>query len=268
LLPVVGNDNAVPGGIADTTALVAHPEVVQCIRAELRRRRVARQDIDDAIADVQVECIEAARTREAVYSLAQCKALATTVAVHWAVDRVREAEVRSKYDTGFCEDADAHLRPTLRWEHRDPIDTKRYLAVLKDLFESGQMPEHGEEILQGVADEVPHEVIAAAIGVSTTVVRNRLARMRSKFRARLAALGMLPLVLLVVGALIWPASPPYVSAPRTTPSADPAAPVCSVLLRDGGAPPPLSKNRPPPSDEIAPCPVNQMGDARFPRAAP
>jgi RNA polymerase sigma factor (sigma-70 family) len=267
-LPHVGNDNAVPGGIADTTALVAHPEVVQCIRTALRRFRVARQDIDDAIADVQAECIEAARTRETVCSLARWKALATTVAVHWAVDRLREASVRSKYEADFCDDADAFLRPTLRWEQRDPIDIERFLAVLKDLFESGQMPEDGEEILQRVADEVPHEVIAAELGVSRTVVRNRLARMRSKFRARLAALGMLPVMLLVLGALMRPASAPYVSAPRTTRSADSAAPVCSVVLRDGGAPPPPSKNRPPSSDEIAPCPLNHMGDARFSRAAP
>ena len=188
--PVPANDNAVRGGIPDTTPLVAHPDVVRSIRAKLRRYRVAQQDIDDAIAEVQAESIEAARTRSTPCNVAQWKALATKVAVHWALDRLREAKVRSKYDAGLCDDADAYLRPTLHWEHRDPVDTKRYLAILKGLFDSGQMPEHGEEILQGDADAVPHAEIAAELGVSTTVVHNRLARMRAKFRARLAALGM------------------------------------------------------------------------------
>ena len=99
--------------------------------------------------------------------------------------------MRDKYDAGLCDDADAYVRPTLHWEHADPVDTKRYLAVLKELFDSGQMPEHGAEILWGEAEEVPHAEIAAEIGVTTTVVDNRLFRMRARFRARLAALGML-----------------------------------------------------------------------------
>jgi DNA-directed RNA polymerase specialized sigma24 family protein len=226
---------------------------VRSIRAALRRYRVAQQDMDDAIADVQVECIEAARTRAAARSLAQWKALAKAVAVHWALDRRREAKVRSKYDAGLCDDPDAYLRPTLRREHADPVDTKRNLAVLRDLFDSGQMPEYGEETLQGEADEVRHEEIAAEIGVRTSVVRNRLYRMRSKFRTRLVALGMLSLVLLVLGALRWPGREPDVSAPRTT-RVDAAPPVASVPERDGGATTRASENRLRSSDEIAPLP--------------
>jgi DNA-directed RNA polymerase specialized sigma24 family protein len=267
LHPRAGNDNATQGGIPDTTALVACPDVVRCIRTTLRRHGVARQDMDDAIADVQAECIEAVRTRRAACSLAQWKALAATIAVRWALDRLREAKVRSKYDVGFCEDADAFVRPTLHWEHLDPIDRKKYLAVLKDLFDSGQMPEHGEEILQGEADEVPHEQIAAEIGVSTTVVDNRLYRMRSKFFARLAALGMLSVVVLLLGVLVWPVGEPDVSAPRAT-RADAAAPVGSVFAKDGGVIPALPENRRPPSEEIAPFPLNQVGGAKVPRLAP
>jgi DNA-directed RNA polymerase specialized sigma24 family protein len=243
-----GNDNATAGGIPDTTPLVAHPDVVRSIRAVLWRHRVARQDMDDAIADVQTECIAAARTRAAARNLAQWKALGTTVAVHWALDRRRDAKVRSKYDVGFCDDADVYSRPTLHWEHVDPVDRKKYLAVLKDLFESGQMPEHGEEILEGVADEVPREEIAEEIGVSPTVVRNRLYRMRATFRARLAALGMLSVMLLLLCALFWRAHEPVVSAPRT----NSAPPVNRLPSTDGGTPPRPRENRPRPSDEIAP----------------
>jgi DNA-directed RNA polymerase specialized sigma24 family protein len=245
------NDNAVPGGIPDTTRLVAHPKVVESIRATLRRYRIAQQDMGDAIAEVQAESIEAARTRRTSRSLAQWKTLAMTIAGHWALDRRREAKVRSKYDAGLCDDADAYPPPTLHWEQRDPGDTRRYLAVLKDLFDSGQMPEHGEEILHGVADEVPREDIAAEIGVSTTVVRNRLYRMRSTFRARLAALGILTLLVLFLSALLWPVGEPNVSAPRTTPT-HLTPPVGTVPGIDGGAFPDTSENRPRSSDEIAP----------------
>jgi DNA-directed RNA polymerase specialized sigma24 family protein len=248
------NDSAVPGGIPDTTPLVAHPKVVRSIRAALRRCRVAPHDMDDAIAEVQCESIEAARTRGTPRSLAQWTALANTIAVHRALDRLREAKARSKYDVALRDDADVFVRTTLREGHADPIDTKTYLAVLKDLFDSGQMPEHGEEILQGVADEVPQEEIAAEIGVTTTVVRNRLYRMRSTFRARLAALGMLSLVLLLLGVLLWPIGKPDVAAPRTTPT-HPTPPVGSVSGMDGGASPDTSGNRPRPSDEIAPFPL-------------
>jgi DNA-directed RNA polymerase specialized sigma24 family protein len=247
--PGPGNDNALSVGIPDTTHLAAHRDVVRRIRATLRRYRVSSQNMPDAIADVQTEAIEAARTRGMPRGLAQWKALARTIAVHWALDRLREAKRRSKYDAGLCDDADAYLRPTLHWEHRDPVDTKRYLAILKDLFDSGQMPEHGEEILQGEADEVPHGEIAREIGVSTTVVDNRLSRMRAKFRARLAALGMLTLLLLLF-ALSSPVVDVAAPAPEAMP-AKPPPPACTVSAWDGGTPP-RSKNRHPPSEEIAP----------------
>jgi DNA-directed RNA polymerase specialized sigma24 family protein len=239
--PVPGNDNATRGGIPDTTPLVARPDVVGSIRATLRRYRVASQEMADAIAEVQAESIETARKRGMPGSLAQWKALATTIAVHWALDRLREARVRTKYDAGLCDDPDAYLRPTLHWEHTDPVDTKRYLAVLEELFDSGQMPEHGEEILQGDADGVPRAEIAAEIGTSENTVGCRLFRMRARFRARLAALGMIGLVLLLLSALLAPADRVGAARPQTKPAeTTPAA--GSVPAWEGGAPPP-SKNR-------------------------
>ena len=246
------NDNAARGAIPAATALVAHPDVVRHIRATLRRYRVAPQNMNDAIADVQKESIEMGRTREMPRSLAQWKALSATIAVHWALDRLREATVRRKYDAGLSADADAYLRPTLRWEHRDPVDTKRFLAILKELFDSGQMPVDGDEILQGIADEVPHAEIAAELGVTTTVVHNRLFRMRATFRARLVALGMLTLVLLL-GALLAPETEVAAPAPRATPE-QPAPPASRVSAWDGGTPPRLD-NRPLPSEEIVPSPL-------------
>jgi DNA-directed RNA polymerase specialized sigma24 family protein len=244
--PLAGNDNATRGGVPDTTPLAAHPAAVQCIRATLRRYRVTPENMADAIADVQTESIEAARAGAMPANLAQWKSLVRTVAVHWAIDRLREAKARKKYDAGLCEDADVYLRPTLHWEHRDPVDTKRYLAVLKELFDSGQMPEDGDEILQAEADGVPHADIAAELGVTQTVVDNRLSRMRARFRARLAALGLLTLVLLLMAALMAPVADVAAPAPQVEPSAEPAS--------EGGTPP-VETNRHRPSEEIAPFPL-------------
>src|SRR5260370_24841636 len=105
------------GGIPDTTPIVARPDVVRCIRATLRRYGVAWQDMPDAIAEVQTEAIATARTRGMPCRLTQWKAVVGTTAVHWALDRLREAKRRSKYDAGLCDNADAYLRPTLHWEH-------------------------------------------------------------------------------------------------------------------------------------------------------
>jgi DNA-directed RNA polymerase specialized sigma24 family protein len=189
----------------------------------------------DAISEVQANSIEAARTGRMPAGPAQWKALAATIAARWASDRLREAEVRGKYDAGLCDDADAYLAPTLHWEHRDPVDTKRYLAVLGELFESGRMPEHGAEILWGEAEQVPHAEIAAEVGVTETVVDNRLYRMRRTFRARLAALGLLTLLALLLAVLAAPVGEVSAPAPREKPT-EPAAPVRSVPASDAGTP--------------------------------
>jgi hypothetical protein len=105
---------------------------------------------------------------------------------------------------------------------------------LKDLFDSGQMPELGAEILQEEADEVPHAETAAELGVSETVVRGRLFRLRAIFRARCASLGLLTLMLLLVLALLAsvggtgraPQPEPVEPVPpvRALPRPDPVAP--------------------------------------------
>jgi DNA-directed RNA polymerase specialized sigma24 family protein len=235
------NDNATRGGALDTTPLVARPDVVKYVRATLVRYGVASQDMPDAIADVQADAIEAARSGRMPACVDEWKALAVTIAARWAIDRLREAESRGKYDAGLCEDADRYMRPTLHWEHRDPVDTKRYLAVLKDLFDSGQMPEDGEEILQAEADEVPHAEIAAELGISETVVDNRLYRMRAKFRAKLITLGLLTLLMLLLAALA------SVGGTGRAPQMDPGEPTEPVrhLPESGAIAPPATNSTSP-----------------------
>jgi DNA-directed RNA polymerase specialized sigma24 family protein len=233
------NDNAAILAIPDTTPLAADPRLGRYLRATLRRYSVPWQEMDDAVADVQVAAIQVARTKRMPAHLGEWKALMVTIAVRWAIDRLRHREVVFLHDAGPCEDPDAFLSPTLEWEERDPIDTKRYLAALKDLFDSGKMPEHGAEILWGVADGVPHEEIAAELGISRSTVDNRLFRMRVKFRTRLAALGMLTLMLLLAALFAVPLGGVMAPAPQSPP----ASSVDAGQAEDGGASPDVAQSR-------------------------
>jgi DNA-directed RNA polymerase specialized sigma24 family protein len=209
------NDNATRGGVRDTTLCAAHPDFVRYVRATLARRGIPQRDMEDAIADVQADAIAAARRKRMPANLEEWKALGVTIATRRAMKRRRKLKVTRKYDAGPCEEPDRFLGPTLHWEQRDPVDTKRYLAVLKELFDSDEMPEDGEHILQGEADGVPHEELAEELGISPKAVGMRLVRMRDRFYARLATLGMLVLAMLMLFAM-WNRDSGDVAAPAPT----------------------------------------------------
>jgi DNA-directed RNA polymerase specialized sigma24 family protein len=203
--PESSNDNGTSVATPDTTHMLADREVVHYIIGTLRRYHVQREDLADAVGDVQADALEAARRGRMPANREEWKALATTIAARQQIDRLREEEVRDKYDAGLVvEDPDAYEKPTLHWEQRDPVDTKRYLQVLKELFDSGQMPEDGAEILWGEAEGVPQKETAEELGIGETTVSNRLSRMRATFYRRLAELGMLVILGLIAVALGGP----------------------------------------------------------------
>jgi hypothetical protein len=157
-----GNDNAHLRGAVDTTLLANHPAFIQRVRRTLIRQG-RRNYLEDDIPEVQTRAIEAARVGPMPPDLPRWKALGRLIAKLYAIDERRKWEVRVKYDTGLCEDPDAH-GPIEVERGRDPVDTKRYLAVLKDLFDRGEMPDMGGEILWDAADDVPQEETAAETG--------------------------------------------------------------------------------------------------------
>jgi DNA-directed RNA polymerase specialized sigma24 family protein len=183
-----GNDNAHPGGAADTLVLANHPEFLERVRRTLVRFG-RRRSLEDDIGEVQVRAIEVARNGPMPPDLPRWKALGRLIAKLYAIDERRKWEVRKKYDTGLCEEPDAH-GPIEIERGRDPVDTKRYLAVLKDLFDRGEMPEMGAEILWDAADDVPQEETAEELGLSERQVRFRLHQMRDRFAQRLVVLGL------------------------------------------------------------------------------
>ena len=207
------NDNVHLGGIPDTTPFAVHPEFVNAITGALVRHGRRGQQLEDDVPEVQMRTIEAARQGPMPKTLAEWKALGGTIAKRYAIDERRDAKARAQHNVGLCEDPDEH-GPLVRASARDPIDTKRYLAVLKELFDSGQMPEMGGEILWGVAEEVTQREIAEETGLTEGQVEYRLKRMRKLFAARIAELGMLVL-LVAVGVAV-------------------AGPVGGIAVNDGG----------------------------------
>jgi DNA-directed RNA polymerase specialized sigma24 family protein len=199
--PGSSNDNGTSVATPDTTFLLTHDSVVRPVVGTLKRYGVEPQDMSDAIAEVLTLALEAARRGKMPADAGEWKALCTTIAARWAIEGLRDLEVRDRHEDGLCEEPDAYMKPTLDWEGRDPVDTKRYLAVLKGLFDSGQMPEGGAEILWGEAEEVGQDETAEELGICQATLRSRLFRMRQIFRERLAELGMLT-ILVLVGAML------------------------------------------------------------------
>jgi DNA-directed RNA polymerase specialized sigma24 family protein len=183
-----GNDNVHLRGAADTTILANHPAFIQRVRRALIRFG-RRKYLEDDIPEVQTRAIEAARVGPMPPDLPRWQALGRLIAKLYAIDERRKWEVRTKYDTGLCEEPDAH-GPIEVERGRDPVDTKRYLAVLKDLFDRGQMPDMGGEILWDTAEDVPQEETAEETGLGVRQVESRLRRMRGLFAQRLVVIGL------------------------------------------------------------------------------
>jgi DNA-directed RNA polymerase specialized sigma24 family protein len=193
------NDNAFPRRLLTSpSALLAHPELTRAIEGTLIQTGWPRTELPDGVAQVQMRVLEALRRKPLPVDLGEWKALACTIAKRMVIKDRQRAKKRSRYDTGLSDGADDHA-PVERSPGRvaDAVDLARQRRVLEGQFEAGDMPEHGEAILEGVVDGLSAKEIGAELGLTESAVKNRLARMRKLFKAKLAALGMLTLMMLV-----------------------------------------------------------------------
>ncbi len=162
------------------------------ITGVLRASGVRKQDVTDRIQDVYVRVLRAFEKGTAIPdSTETMRALCVTVAKNLVIDAQRRAAVRKGHLTERCE-PDEHTPLEYGVEQRDPVDAGRQLEVLAQLFREGRMPEHGVDILEGVASRCTHEEIGADLGITAQAVKGRLGTMRNVFRARMARLGMWP----------------------------------------------------------------------------
>ena len=193
------NDNALPKRLpTNPNALLAHPEVTRAIEGTLLKHGLARQELQDGVGQVQMRALGALQNKPRPADLGGWKALCCTIAERLVLkDRKREAK-RGLYHEGLSDEADDHA-PIARspGKEEDPVDLGRQRKVLEGQFEAGDMPEHGDAILDAVAAGESYRDIGAELGLTEAQVRRRLARMRKLFKAKLASLGMLALMMLL-----------------------------------------------------------------------
>jgi DNA-directed RNA polymerase specialized sigma24 family protein len=183
-----------PGGDDPVARWLPHPDNARAICAALAANGMPEQDIEDGMQDVFVKALEAFRKGARMPAdLREMKAFCAAIAKRHAVAATRKAARRARLgDAGPC-DAD-ELAPLEHGapERRDPVDAGRQLEVLAQLFREGCMPEHGVDILEGVACGCSYEQIGAALGITDRAVEGRMGTMLAAFRKRLAQRGLLP----------------------------------------------------------------------------
>jgi RNA polymerase sigma factor (sigma-70 family) len=171
---------------------LTHPEVTQTLLATLTTNGIEPRNLEDAIQDVHVKVLASFQNGAPVPSdLDAMKALCATVARHHAIDTLRRRRA-SKLDVRFTGDPERHALPEPTRRTRDPVDARRQLEVLRDLFREGKMPERGADILEGVAWGVTYDQLARELGISHRAVEGRLRTMRRLYRARMSRLGLWP----------------------------------------------------------------------------
>lgn len=171
---------------------LTHPKVTEAIRAALSVNGFGASELEDGIQDVYVKVLAAFQNGARVPStLEAMKALCGTVAKHHAIDALRVSQT-PKPDDELTGDPDRYPPLGQADEARDPVDARRQLEVLRDLFREGRMPEHGFAILEAVAAGCSFVQIAEELGTTERTVRVRLERMRCLYRGRMKKLGMWP----------------------------------------------------------------------------
>jgi DNA-directed RNA polymerase specialized sigma24 family protein len=171
--------------------LLTHSDVAGAIIHALLTQGFRKQDLPDGLQDVYLKALQYFQSTPAPTELPRMMALCAEIARNHAIDLARKADVRKRDLLAPCA-REEYWPPEVDTKQRDPIDAGRQLEVLAQLFRERRMPEHGVEILEGVASKCTHEEIAQDLGITDRAVEGRFDTMRRIFRQRMARLGLLP----------------------------------------------------------------------------
>ena len=166
-------------------------ELEKLVQYVLRRHGYPAYELRDGLQEVRLRALEWFVHHEPPGDLEGMKALCASIAKRHAIDCLRRKEGReARGHVGLCDDADEHELPRPSGSQRDPVDAGRQLEVAAGLFREGKMPEHGVDILEGVACACEYEEIGQDLGITADTVRGRLRTMRRAFRRRIEEHGM------------------------------------------------------------------------------
>jgi len=158
--------------------------VIKVIRAVLVSRGIrAEQDLEDAIGDVVLACIEHVRdTRRPPQDVPGAIAIARAVARARGIDAARKRARRGKRNQGPTAEADEHALekpPSI-----DPVDEERMLAAVRQVLKDDQI-----EALSDVGVGVAQAELAAESRASAAAMRKRVQKSREKALGALSAKG-------------------------------------------------------------------------------
>jgi DNA-directed RNA polymerase specialized sigma24 family protein len=164
--------------------LFYEPAVLEVVRAILVSKGIrAEPDLEDAIGDVVLACIEhVRRTGRPPEDVAGALAIARPVASAEGVDAARRRVRRGKSNQGLTAEADEHARelaPSI-----DPVDEQRMLAAIRQALKDEQI-----EALSDVGAGVAHAELAAEGGTSAAAMRKRVQKSREKAQGALSSKG-------------------------------------------------------------------------------
>jgi DNA-directed RNA polymerase specialized sigma24 family protein len=196
-----------------TIHLIHHADVTRPIKTTLRSFGVPKQDLEDGVAEVQTRTLEHLQGKALPEGIEQWVALCTTIARNWRLNEKEKRKTEQKYCTGLCEEPDNYVGIEPRVDRPDDVDARRMVAVLQQMFDAGEMPEKGDEILDCVQAGMTGPETATELGITLDAVRWRLDRMRDAFERRLATLGLTGMMLLLVLLAAGPASAASLAPP-------------------------------------------------------
>jgi hypothetical protein len=143
-----------------TQTMLVNTELVKAIRVTLAKRGMARQDLKDGVADVQVKTLEFLRTHLAPEGIKEWKKLCNCIAVRYANDLLRKKYRRAKYDVELCEDPDAYSGDEYVEKIWDPADHARLVELMVAQLAEANIPEVSFMILDAEAANTKHAEIA------------------------------------------------------------------------------------------------------------
>jgi DNA-directed RNA polymerase specialized sigma24 family protein len=169
----------------DHAAHVASDDARRAVIAILRRRGFRPSDIDDLTQDVLARALLVTPPPP---TLVRCVGLVKKMAHQAAIDAVRRAIGRRRFDVGppdeaaleCAADPDATAAP-------DIADRRRQLAVVRAQIDRGAISARQATMLAMTADGAPRAEIAAHFGIAEQTVANELATARKVARASWAA---------------------------------------------------------------------------------
>lgn len=201
--PTTNHSNHSSQDSVATGRVLTTKRVTGAIASVLRGFGWRKQDLPEGIAEVQCRAIDGARrSGDPIPTDPEAAAkLCATIAINWCIDEARRRDKLKGHDEGLCDDPDEYgplgppgrgLSGTGRW---DPVDMKRMLEQFRALAGTGQLPEHAEQIVVGIAEGKTHEEIGQELGMSAGAVAHRLVEIRTRFKKKLKTAGLLALLL-------------------------------------------------------------------------